>query len=204
MTALRVWRLSGEPFSMSLPEQVLLGLSFLAVLQWAFPHAALAQSFQSQNAPQLAFEIKEEKQSNWFLTGKDAAAEIGFENRVDPEKVEILRSYLAAKNSPLQDYAEVLLQQPNWKFILAISHAESNMCRRQLGNNCWGIGGVKYHRFYLSFAEGIVDANSLIQKYHDGGLNTAKKMMKRWVGWNNKNWIIATQNILSDLDNLGM
>ncbi len=188
---------------MSLPERTFIGLSFLAVAIWVFPQAALAQSLQSQNTPQLAFEIKQEKQK--LLIGRDIALIFGTElPNFDPAKVEILKGYLASKKSPLQDYAEVLLEQPKWKYVLAISHAESNMCRKQLGNNCWGIGGAEYHRFYPTFAEGIVDANKLIQKYHDGGLDTARKMMKRWVGWNNQNWVIATQNVLSDLDSLGI
>lgn len=184
--------LAGTPASkLTVLERMLLAVSLSATLIWTFPQFALAQAAHA-STPGLAFEIKSQTQ----IETEDMPA--------SPGKVDTLRAYLIQKNSPLADYAEILLMQPNWKHILSISHAESNMCRRQLGNNCWGIGGAKYHRFYKSFAEGIVDANNLIGKYHAGGLTDPTAMMRRWVGWNNQSWIRANNQILAQLDNLGL
>ena len=191
--SLLVWALSGKSKKLNLLEQVLTSLSLSAVLIWVFPQSVLAQSAQAPTTPKLAFEINENTNYAAELIGD-----------TDIARIDALKNYLVQKNSPLQNHIEVLLAQPNWKLVLSISHAESNMCRRQLGNNCWGIGGAKYHRFYPGFAEGVVDANNLIQKYQDSGLTTPKKMMHRWVGWNNPNWVVANNQVLAELDKLGI
>lgn len=170
----------------------------LATGIWIFPQTSVAQSVQSPTTPKLAFEINEKQKLFNYI---DATLSL---NVVQQQKVRVLKDYLAERDSPLVDHADVLMAQPNWKVVLAISHAESNMCKHQLGNNCWGIGGAEYHRFYPSFAEGIVDANNLVQKYADSGLDTPNKMMRRWVGWNNPSWVVATKQVLYQLDQLGI
>ncbi|MBI4054396.1 MAG: hypothetical protein HY397_03660, partial [Candidatus Doudnabacteria bacterium] len=180
----------------SLLEQGLTILSLSAALVWVFPQTALAQGVRFQNTPRLAFEIKMEDLKN-------PSRQYSLSDAPD-NKVRILKNYLEQKQSPLQDHVGTLLLQPNWKVIVSIAQAESNMCRRQLGNNCWGIGGARYHRYYPSFAQGIIDANDLIQKYHDSGLTTPKKMMTRWVGWNNQSWIQANNQVLAQIEGLGI
>lgn len=196
MTAFAAGMLSGKFERSSLPEKAITCLSLIALLAWVFPHPALAQSIPETSEPRLAFEIKLENISSSLDTrsARDIAG----------TKVNILKTYLESKKSPLADHVETLLLQPNWKVVLSISHAESNMCKRTLGNNCWGIGGAKYHRFYPTFAEGIIDASVLIQKYHDGGLTTPKTMMRRWVGWNNQSWILANNQVLAQIEFLGI
>jgi hypothetical protein len=192
MLSFLVWALSGSKTNkLKLSEQVLLSLSLLAIGTWMFPQAALAQSVSASNS-NFAFEINENHK---------IFDQVGSKKQ---ERTQILKDYLAQKNSPLYDYADVLLDQPNWKLVLSISHAESNMCKYQRGNNCWGIGGAKYHRFYPTFAEGIVDANDLIQKYHERGLTTPRTMMYRWVGWNNQNWVLANNQVLAQLEGIGL
>ncbi|HLC44495.1 MAG: hypothetical protein A2722_04405 [Candidatus Doudnabacteria bacterium RIFCSPHIGHO2_01_FULL_50_11] len=201
MLAFLVWVLAGKSANrLNLLEQTALALSLSASVVWVFPQYAVAQGPQASLTPSLAFEIQSQIQIENILNAPATA----LTGNISPEKVELLRSYLAQKNSPLQEYSEILLMQPNWKIILSISHAESNMCRRQLGNNCWGIGGAKYHRFYPTFAEGIVDASKLIQKYNDNGLDTPAKMMRRWVGWNNHSWVRANNQVLAQLDAIGI
>ncbi len=192
--------LSGSYAQMrSLPDQILVGLTLMAMFTWVFPQHALAQSIQATTSSN-AFEIEILKENSLFAdAGENLAA-----REIPGTKVAILKDYLASKNSPLTEHVEVLLLQPNWKLVLAISHAESNMCKRQLGNNCWGIGGVTYHRFYPTFSEGIEDADALLQKYIAGGLDTPERIMRRWVGWHNYNWVKATNQILAQIENLGL
>lgn len=188
--------LSGKFERLSLPEQMVTILSLLSVALWVFPQAAAAQSMLESDPIRLAFEIKLENLNT--LSDSQPAREIA------GTKVYVLKNYLESKKSPLADHVETLLLQPNWKVILSISHAESNMCKYTLGNNCWGIGGAKYHRFYPSFAEGIVDASALIEKYNNNGLTNPKAMMRRWVGWNNQSWIVANNQVLAQLQALGI
>ena len=198
MLALMPRTLSDSKFRLTLLEQILVGISLSAVAMWMFPHVTMAQSVQA-NTGITTSEIKENQNS------EDAAITEQINAReIEGSKVYILKNYLESKNSPLADYVEILILQPNWKHVLSISHAESNMCKRQLGNNCWGIGGAKYHRYYPTFAEGIIDANALIQKYHDSGLTTPATMKRRWVGWNNESWVRANENVLAQLESLGL
>lgn len=196
MTAFNAGMFSGKFGQLNLSEQVVTYLSLLAVAVWIFPQSATAQSIPVQNQPQLAFEIKLEN-----LNPQSAAS---IARDIPGSPVSVLRNYLLSKNSPLADHVETLILQPNWKIVLSISQAESNMCKRTLGNNCWGIGGAKYHRYYPTFAQGIVDASVLIEKYHDGGLTTPKKMMRRWVGWNNQSWVLANNQVLTQIKTLGI
>ena len=197
MTEFFAGKLSDRGVSTTLSEQVVTYLSLLVVVLWVFPQSAAAQSFPAPNQPKLAFEIKFE---NLISPSSSTSAT----RDIPGSPVNVLRSYLLRKNSPLADHVETLLLQPNWEIILSISHAESNMCKRHLGNNCWGIGGAKYHRFYPTFAQGIVDASVLIEKYQDRGLTTPQEMMRRWVGWNNQSWIRANNQVLGQIQTLGI
>jgi len=101
----------------------------------------------------------------------------------------------------LADKSAYLLNQRDWELIIAISQAESNMCKRQLGNNCWGIGGGN-HRKYPNLEFAISDAQHVIGKYVDRGADTPEEMLRRYVGWNNQNWVLAVNQILRQLDQL--
>ena len=201
MLALSVWTLSGKPsYGLKLPEQLITLVALSATLIWVFPQIAVAQSVQTQSTPQLTFEIKPQSSDNETLL-----APVGpvFPRDIPGNKLYTLKKYLEKKQSPLSNYVEILLLQPNWKVVLAISHAESNMCKRQLGHNCWGIGGGN-HRKYPSFAEAIVDANDVVQRYWDRGHRSTRTMMPYYVGWNNQSWVVATQDVLYELEQLGL
>lgn len=122
---------------------------------------------------------------------------------VDP-RIAVLQEYLASKNSPLAPHAEALLKQYHYRLIIGISFAESNFCKHQIRpHNCWGIGGGRpeaYPNYELAFTR----ANNLIQKYHDGGLTTPKLMRNRWVGWQNHSWIVAVNQVTSQLEARGL
>lgn len=205
MTAFHVWALSGKSnIQLGLPGHLLISMSLLATSLWMFPQLVLAQSSPTPQTPTLAFEIQSQNQIQNAIELPLVPATVASSGPLQPSKADILRAYFISKKSPLQDYVGVLLQQPNYRLVISIFHAESNMCRRQKGNNCSGIGGAKYHRFYPSFAESIIDTNNLIQKYRDGGLDTPEKMMRRWVGWNNYNWVRANNQIQVQLNALNI
>ncbi|PIR96683.1 MAG: hypothetical protein COT91_05475 [Candidatus Doudnabacteria bacterium CG10_big_fil_rev_8_21_14_0_10_41_10] len=193
MLALIIWALSDKENKLSLSEQMLASIALSAMLLWVFPNAALAQSVQT--TPQLAFEIKHQNYQE--------SPQPVFPRDIPGNKLFTLKNYLASKNSPLVDHVEILLLQRNWKIVLAISQAESNMCKREIGHNCWGIGGGN-HRKYPSYAEAIVDANDVVQRYLNRGHTGTKSMMLYYVGWDNQSWVVATQNILYQLNQIGI
>lgn len=91
----------------------------------------------------------------------------------DP-RVTQLRAYLESRNSPLADYAEVFVREADrnnidWKFVVAISGAESSFGLRIPANSYngwgWGVYGDNVHRF-TSWDDGITTISSeLRSKY---------------------------------------
>jgi hypothetical protein len=78
-----------------------------------------------------------------------------------------LEDYLRRKNSPLADYSSILLEQNNWKKIIALSNAESSLCRRYpvASANCWGVGGSNLWDMGNNLGEGVVGMNRFLNNY---------------------------------------
>jgi hypothetical protein len=89
-----------------------------------------------------------------------------------------MEAWLKTKDSPLAEYTDVLLQQPNWKRILSIAQAESSLCKRYPADtaNCWGIGGEKLWDLGNNLREGIVAANDFIENYPKSSKKKYKDM----------------------------
>lgn len=195
------------------------GLALIATLAITLaPNVTFAaeSEISAQNKTKLVFEIKNfptivipdgpvirvptvNELINLTKNGADSKSDE--QEKIKVEQVETLTAYLAKKNSPLAEQAEHLLDQRDWKLIIAISQAESNMCKRQLGYNCWGIGGGN-HRKYPNLQTAILDAQTVIGKYVDSGRDTPEKMLTRYVGWQNYNWVKAVNQVLSQLNQL--
>jgi hypothetical protein len=115
----------------------------------------------------------------------------------------ILQDYLEQKGSPLASSAAELLKNDNWKLVLAISNGESTMCKRQMYNNCWGVGGAWNLRRYASFADGFADVDRLLaSKYIPSGKDTPVKIVRKYVGSYSPNWVLAVNQTLAELDKL--
>ncbi|MBI2607320.1 MAG: hypothetical protein HYW51_00655 [Candidatus Doudnabacteria bacterium] len=178
-------------------------LSLLTNMQFA---SEVNAEVQTENKTRQVFEIK-----NFPRITIPAIDELPEDMIVEPGEVnldtlklknsEVLAEYLASKQSPLSDKANYLLNQRDWRLIIAISQAESQMCKRQLGYNCWGIGGGA-HRKYPNLEFAITDAQTVIGKYVDSGADTAKEILPNYVGWDNQNWVYAVNAVLYQLDQL--
>lgn len=113
---------------------------------------------------------------------------------------EIVRTFLVEKGSPLADDTEFLMSQPHWRLLIAISAIESQYCKRQLGNNCWGIGGDSNYRHYPSFQAAIQDANDLITYWQSKGRwLTVEDMNCHYVVPCNENWVRVVKSVLASL-----
>lgn len=119
---------------------------------------------------------------------------------LDGRKVK-LAAYLKEKNSPLAGEAGTIAEQDHWKLILAISFAESTLGKRCYYNNCSGIGGSNI-RAYKSLKNWILDFNRLLEKRYKG--DTLEQMCGVYVQPCNPNWLLATRQILSELDEEGI
>ena len=117
-----------------------------------------------------------------------------------PDPAPQVKEFLESKNSPLAPETDVLLQQKHWKLLIAISAIESQYCTRQLGNNCWGIGGDSAYRHYGSVREAIIDANALIEKWQARGRwLTVEDMNCHYVQPCNPNWVNVVNKVLAEL-----
>jgi len=78
-----------------------------------------------------------------------------------------LEVYLQQQKSPLAKYAQVLVNQPNWKKIIALSNAESSLCKRypEQTANCWGVGGSNLWDMGSTLGEGVVAMNKFLNNY---------------------------------------
>ena len=111
-----------------------------------------------------------------------------------------VREYLESKDSPLAPETDLLLQQKHWRLLIAISAIESQYCKRQLGFNCWGIGGDSAYRHYGSVREAIVDANNLIERWQQRGRwLTVEDMNCHYVQPCNPNWVKVVNKVLVEL-----
>ncbi len=162
-----------------------------------FPSLASAQT---QNS--LVLEINTVNDYINSKTNPDNSADTVKTPQVDPN-IAILQDYLQKKGSPLAPYAEQILENDNWKLVLAISNGESTMCKRQMYNNCWGVGGAWNLKRYKSFAEGFSDVDDLLtRKYLPDGKDTPKEIVRRYVGSYSPTWVLAVSKTLNELDQL--
>ena len=113
-----------------------------------------------------------------------------------------VRAFLESKGSPLASHTETLLEQEHWKLIIAISAIESTYCKRQLGNNCWGITDSSgAYKSYASFDEAIVDANGLITRWQARGKwLTVEDMNCSYVVPCNPTWVSVVNTVLATLE----
>lgn len=112
-----------------------------------------------------------------------------------------IRGFLESKESPLAPETKFLLTQKHWKLLVAISAIESQYCKRQLGNNCWGIGGDSAYRHYSSIKSSIQDANDLIEHWQEKGRwFTVEDMNCHYVVPCNDNWVNVVNRVLAELE----
>ena len=170
------------------------GLVLAAIIITVIPNAAAAQT--EQNKTRLSFEINTVHE---ILTGKPLETP---EVKIDPN-IAVLQNYLEQKGSPLAPLAQHILKHDNWKLAVAIANGESTLCKRQMYNNCWGIGGAWNLRRYGSLADGFTDVNRLLtDKYVSLGADTPKEIVRKYVGNYSPTWIAAVSQTVAQLDQL--
>lgn len=126
----------------------------------------------------------------------------------EDSKVEIVRQFLAKRNSPLEPYAPDLVAAAerydiDYRLLPAISVQESNACKRIIKEsyNCWGWGiyGTKVTKFsnYPHAIETITKA--LSTKYRDRGLVTPFEIARLYNPSNTNNWAENVTHFMNEL-----
>jgi hypothetical protein len=160
---------------------------------------AYAQTSTSEKA--LVFQIKPQTNiSSSSLSTVTGNQKLAYEQHVGQidARVKAVRAYLESKNAPLAQYTEIILAQEDWKKILAISNAESNMGRHCWKNNCSGImygrGGL---RPFDSIPDWIVELQGLIDRRYKN--KTLDQMNGVYVVPRSANWYQASNSVYQAL-----
>ena len=122
---------------------------------------------------------------------------------IEEIRIEKIKEYLEKKESPLADHAEKIASQKHWRLLIAISHIESQFCKRKIAYNCWGLGGDSNYQKYTGYSEAIEAANKLIEKFQQRGKwMTVESMMGSYVVPGSPNWRNTVNGTLEELKNI--
>jgi hypothetical protein len=121
---------------------------------------------------------------------------------------EKIRQFLAANNSPLEPYADDIVQAADqygldYRLIPSIAMQESNLCKKipEGSNNCWGFGiyGKTVTRF-ADYKEGIYTVTkALATKYKGQGLVTPDQIMTMYTPSSNGSWAFSVNHFMDQL-----
>jgi len=124
-------------------------------------------------------------------------------------RVANLKHFFRKYNSPLYDYAELIVSVSDkygfdYRLLPAIAMQESNLCRYipENSHNCWGWGiyGNQVIRF-SSYEEAIEKVAAGIKKeYIDKGLVTASMIMKKYTPSSPGTWARGVNTFLRMLE----
>jgi hypothetical protein len=155
--------------TLSLKNKLLLVVTLVSFASIVIPHQTQAQTVKQGDA--MVFEIGDYED---YLNGIEQQGLKKFSNEQIVAMLkkqirlgEALRQYLITQNSPLADHANTLVQQNNWKKIIALSNAESSMCRKYIEatSNCWGVGGSNLWTMGENLDQAIVSMNRFLNNY---------------------------------------
>ncbi len=189
---------------LSSKERIIALIFLFSLIAWNFPAVGKAQAKTTNEEKSLIFEIKS-KTDFTELENKNSENQTALiiqqqKIAVINERVALLRNYLEAKNSPLANYTEILLAQPDWKTIIAISNSESNMGLHCYANNCSGIFGPDGLKTYATIPDWIVDMQNLLNQRYSG--MSLSQMDGIYVQPRSYNWFLASSRIYGELTEL--
>jgi hypothetical protein len=190
-------------------DKLLLLVGVISLLTWQF--GAVGRALASTNVTQdsLTFEIKLQNNQNLEVLQANAVENLQDaedaklqeqQTEIINQKVSLVRNYLESKGSPLANYTEILIAQPNWKTIIAVSNAESTLGKHCYVNNCSGIFGPNGLKTYETVPDWIVDMQSLLSSRYDGW--TLQQMDGTYVYPRSNSWYIATTSVYKDLNQI--
>jgi len=122
---------------------------------------------------------------------------------------EIIRKYLKERNSPLEKYAELLVQtadkyQLDFRLLTAIAQKESGLCRiiPPESHNCWGWGIHSKGTLSFDSYEEAIEAVSkgLKENYIDKGYITIEQIMKKYAHPESTTWAEGVNRYMKQME----
>src|SRR3989344_5119286 len=122
---------------------------------------------------------------SYVVTTSAEFEKYSFEEFYDPRIIK-LEKYLKKHNSPLSEYANVLIwyadeQDLDWRLIPAISGVESTFGKRIPKNSYNAYGWANGNYSFVSWDDSIgIVAKTLREKYYDKGADDINKIARRY------------------------
>jgi len=122
---------------------------------------------------------------------------------------ELIRQYLAEYNSPLEDYALLIVETADkygldYRLLTAIGQQESNLCDKIPGNshNCWGWGIHSAGTLMFdSYEEAIeIVSKGIKEAYIDKGYVSPEEIMSKYTPLSNGSWAFGVNKFMGDLE----
>lgn len=124
-------------------------------------------------------------------------------------RVEIIRQYLEKYNSPLESFANQIVQaadenQLDFRLLTAVAQQESNLCKKIPENsfNCWGWGiHTKGTLRFSNYTEAInTVSKGLKEDYFDKGYTTPEVIMKKYTPSSIGTWAAGVTQFLGEME----
>jgi len=200
--------------SMSLFSKIIIVFTLISLINIVFPVETMAFETSIPVPASMIFEVGDYQdhvtQINFSVQKQYTHEQTVAMLRRQIHFQETLKNYLRSQGSPLAEYTGIILEQNNWKKIIALSNAESSMCRRypeQLAN-CWGVGGSNLWDMGDNLGEGIKAMNNFLNnapsksriKYSQMNFEQMNGLYKQPPGdhWVQNNLVVYNQ--LSELE----
>jgi len=168
-----------------------------------------SQSKKEAQIENLLTEIGEIKNNSYHSNLSQVLGAYRGEVQLADGRVANLKHFFRKYNSPLYDYAELIVSVSDkygfdYRLLPAIAMQESNLCRYIPENsyNCWGWGiyGNQVIRF-SSYEEAIEKVAAGIKKeYIDKGLVTASMIMKKYTPSSPGTWARGVNTFIRMLE----
>jgi hypothetical protein len=139
----------------------------------------------------------------------DSGAMLADKFTITDNRIDKLRNYLSAHNSPVADEAQSFIAiadkyNLDWKLIAAISGLESSFCQHIPTNsyNCWGWGiptGAQSGIGFTSFKDGINTVSEGIRmNYLNNGYITIEQIGRIYAA--SPTWAIRVRSFMNEID----
>lgn len=124
-------------------------------------------------------------------------------------RVEIIRQYLHEYRSPLEPYAQKIVNEAeknglDFRLLVAIAQQESNLCKKIPSGsyNCWGWGIHSQGTLrFASFEQGVEEVSKgLKEDYLDKDYTTPEEIMAKYTPQSPGSWAAGVTQFLQEME----
>jgi len=211
---IKITELKASFENLKLSHRFFFWLFLFSLLVNLVPHAAVAEESEPTflSGPVLVFDNGNSDYEDYLDQRTQELTDAYYEEQVRQQAIrqkllaEKVAEYLRVRRSPLADYAETLVSVRNWKKIIALSNAESTLCRRYPTHlaNCWGIGGADMWDMGDNLGQGVISMNHFLNNYpRRSAVKYAEMSFDRMNGLYKQppadHWVYNNQSVYEDM-----